>query len=145
MRLSAIASDFSNVLLALPNRSQQICDRGFTLRTKQIINFSSYVKIIEQVLVLRSNLNPNSMKTSIDIHPAYEEIIDFLAAVITPQSLVQFQVSESIKERVADLIFREKNEGISLNEKSELDHYLVIEHLLRLAKTRAYDFIQQEP
>jgi hypothetical protein len=42
------------------------------------------------------------------------------------------------------LIFREKNGGISLNEKLELDHYLVIEHLLRLAKIRAYDFIQQE-
>jgi len=84
------------------------------------------------------------MKISIDIHPAYEEIIDFLAAVITSQSLVQFQVSESVRERVADLIFREKNEGISLDEKLELDHYLIIEHLLRLAKTRAYDFIQQE-
>lgn len=84
------------------------------------------------------------MKTSIDIHPAYEEIIDFLAAGITSQSLVQFQVSESVKERVADLIFREKNKGISPDEKLELDHYLVIEHLLRLAKTRAYDFIQQE-
>jgi hypothetical protein len=78
------------------------------------------------------------MKISIDIHPAYEEIIDFLAAVITSQSLVQFQVSESVRERVADLIFREKNEGISLDEKLELDHYLIIEHLLRLAKTRAY-------
>lgn len=84
------------------------------------------------------------MKTSIDIHPAYEEIIDFLAAGITSQSLVQFQVSESVKERVADLIFREKNEGISPDEKSELDHYLVIEHLLRLAKIRAYDFIQKK-
>ena len=81
------------------------------------------------------------MKTSIDIHPAYEEIIDFLAAGITSQSLVQFQVSESVKERVADLIFREKKEGIS---PDELDHYLVIEHLLRLAKIRAYDFIQKK-
>jgi hypothetical protein len=99
---------------------------------------------MKQLLVLGSSLHLNSMKTSIDIHPAYEEIIDFLAAGITSQSLVQFQVSESVKERVADLIFREKNEGISLDEKSELDHYLVIEHLLRLAKIRAYDFIQKK-
>ncbi len=84
------------------------------------------------------------MKTSISINPAYEEIINFLAAGITSQSLVEFQVSETAKERVSDLIFREKNGGISAEEKSELDHYLILEHLLRLAKARAYDFIKNE-
>jgi len=84
------------------------------------------------------------MKTSISINPAYEEIINFLAAGITSQSLIEFQASETVKERVTDLIYREKNEGISLDEKSELDHYLILEHLLRLAKARAYDFIKEE-
>ena len=84
------------------------------------------------------------MKTSIQINPAYEEIIDFLAAGITSQSLIEFQVSETVKERVADLIFREKNEGISSDEKIELEHYLILEHLLRLAKARAYDFMKEE-
>lgn len=45
---------------------------------------------------------------------------------------------------MADLIFREKNGNLSDAEKSELDHYLMIEHLLRLAKARAYDFIEEE-
>lgn len=84
------------------------------------------------------------MKTPISINPAYEEIINFIAAGITSQSLIEFQVSETVKERVADLIFREKTEGISLEEKSELDHYLVLEHLLRLAKARAYDFVEDK-
>ena len=84
------------------------------------------------------------MKTSITINPAYEEIINFLAAGITSQSLVEFQVSETVKERVSDLIFREKTDGISPEEKSELDHYLILEHLLRLAKARAYDFINEK-
>ncbi len=84
------------------------------------------------------------METSININPAYEEIINFLAAGITSQSLVDFQVSDTVKERVSDLIFREKNEGISLEEKSELDSYLILEHLLRLAKARAYNFINEE-
>ena len=38
------------------------------------------------------------MKTSISINPAYEEIINFLAAGITSQSLVEFQVSETVSE-----------------------------------------------
>lgn len=81
------------------------------------------------------------MKTEITINPAYEEIINFLAGGITSQSLINFQVSEQVKEKVADLIFREKNNVISPNEKIELDHYLILEHLLRLAKARAYEFI----
>ena len=84
------------------------------------------------------------MKTEITINPAYEEIINFLAGGITSQSLIDFQVSEKVKERVADLIFREKNNVISPNEKIELDHYLILEHLLRLAKARAYEFIKEE-
>jgi len=84
------------------------------------------------------------MKTSISINPAYEEVINFLAAGVTSESLIEFQVSETVKERVCDLIFREKNDGISTDEKSELDHYLILEHLLRLAKARAYEFISKE-
>lgn len=83
------------------------------------------------------------MATEFKINSAYEEIINFLAGGITSQSLIDFQVSETVKERVADLIFREKNNAISSEEKSELDHYLMLEHLLRLAKARAYDFIQE--
>ncbi|NEP10729.1 MAG: hypothetical protein F6K14_11035 [Symploca sp. SIO2C1] len=84
------------------------------------------------------------MKKSITINPIYEEIVNFIAAGTTSQGLIEFQVSETVKERVADLIFREKNGLISLDEKSELDHYLMIEHLLRLAKARAYDFIEKD-
>lgn len=69
--------------------------------------------------------------------PIYEEIIDFIAAGTTPRSLVDFQPSDATKSRVADLIQREKTEGLSAEETEELDHYLQLEHLMRLAKARA--------
>ncbi|MCZ7671134.1 MAG: hypothetical protein M5U34_30310 [Chloroflexi bacterium] len=69
--------------------------------------------------------------------PIYEEIIDFIAAGTTPRSLVDFQPSDTTKSRVADLIQREKTEGLSAEETEELDHYLQLEHLMRLAKARA--------
>ena len=72
---------------------------------------------------------------------AYEEIIDFFAAGTTPESLIDFQPSEVAKERVADLIFREKTDDLTTDEKAELDQYLTLEHLLRLAKARAYQYI----
>ena len=72
---------------------------------------------------------------------AYEELIDFIAAGTIPESVVKFQPAEAMKERVADLIFQEKNGEISTEGTSELDHYLLLEHLIRLAKVRARRYI----
>ena len=72
--------------------------------------------------------------------PAYDEIIDFFAAGMAPQTLIDFEPSKVARERVADLIFREKNLGMTTAEKAELDHYLVLEHMLRLAKARAHQY-----
>jgi hypothetical protein len=63
------------------------------------------------------------------------------AAGTTPSGVVSFQPSEAVKERAADLIHREKSIGLSSAEKSELDHYLQLEHLMRLAKARAHQHI----
>ena len=71
---------------------------------------------------------------------AYDEVIEFIASS-SPQNVIAFRPSEEAKARVADLIFREKTEGLSEDEKSELDHYLQIEHLMRLARVRAYDYL----
>jgi hypothetical protein len=38
---------------------------------------------------------------------------------------------------VADLIQREKTSGLSSEEISELEHYVQVEHLIRLIKARA--------
>ncbi|MPZ19694.1 MAG: hypothetical protein GEV06_17500 [Luteitalea sp.] len=68
---------------------------------------------------------------------AYEEIVDFLAAGTTPGTLVAFRPSEGTRARVSYLIDREKTDSLSSEERSELDHYLQLEHLMRLAKARA--------
>lgn len=75
---------------------------------------------------------------------AYEEVIEFIAAGLTPSQLIAFQPSSPVKERVADLIAREKETGLSADERSELDHYLQLEHLMRLAKARARQYAGDE-
>ncbi|MGK7875042.1 MAG: hypothetical protein AB4426_17615 [Xenococcaceae cyanobacterium] len=84
------------------------------------------------------------MNNPIRMTRAYEEIIDFLAAGTTPKTIIEFQPSETVKERVANLIFRGKNSTLTPEEKSELDHYMLLEHLIRLAKARAHQYITQE-
>jgi hypothetical protein len=68
---------------------------------------------------------------------AYEEVIDFIAAGSSPAGVIAFQPSQPARERVADLLAREKQAGLTTDEQSELDHYLQLEHLMRLAKARA--------
>lgn len=75
---------------------------------------------------------------------AYEEIVDFIAAGASPQNVVAFRPSETAKQRVMDLIDREKTASLSPEEKSELDHYLQLEHLMRLAKARARRYVLDE-
>ena len=67
----------------------------------------------------------------------YEEIIDFLAGGFTPDSLIAYRPSEEAKRRVDELIRREKNEGLTREETSELNHYMELDHILTLAKARA--------
>ena len=68
---------------------------------------------------------------------AYEEFVDFLAAGTTPQGVVDFNPSEKTKNKVADLIARQKAGTLSADETAELNQFLQLEHIMRLAKARA--------
>lgn len=66
----------------------------------------------------------------------YEELVQFIAS-LSPREVVDFKPSEPARQRVWELIERQKAGPLPSEEKSELDHYLEIEHLMRLAKARA--------
>jgi hypothetical protein len=69
--------------------------------------------------------------------PAYLEIIDFIAAGTTPGAVADFRPSPEARQRVAELIEREKESGLPPEEKAELEHFVELEHILRMAKARA--------
>ncbi len=68
---------------------------------------------------------------------AYNEIVDFIASGTTPEAVANFCASDESKNRVEELIAREKVAELSAEERSELDHYFEIEHIMRLAKAKA--------
>lgn len=76
-------------------------------------------------------------KVAMSTIKAYDEVIDFIAAGSAPGDVVAFRPSEEAKERVRHLIEREKSATLSPAEKSELEHYMQLEHIMRLAKARA--------
>ena len=75
---------------------------------------------------------------------AYEEIVDWISAGPTVNQVANFQASPYARERVASLIRKEKSTGLILEEKSELDHYEELEHIMRLAKARARQRLANE-
>lgn len=71
---------------------------------------------------------------------AYEEVIDFIAGS-SPSRVVAFRPSEAAKRRAAELVSREKDGALTPEETSELEHYLQLEHIMRLAKARARKYL----
>jgi hypothetical protein len=69
--------------------------------------------------------------------PAYFEIIEFIAAGTTSEAVADFHPSPEAQRRVAELIEREKDESLSSEEAAELDHFMELEHILRMAKAKA--------
>ncbi len=71
------------------------------------------------------------------LSPAYLELIDFLAAGTTPESLIGFRPSESAQARIADLTARDQEQALSPAERQELADFLQLEHLMIMAKAQA--------
>ena len=75
--------------------------------------------------------------------PVYFEIIDFIAAGTRPEAVVDFRPSPEAQQRLAALIEREKADSLSPEEKAELDHFMELEHILRMAKARARQILSR--
>lgn len=73
---------------------------------------------------------------------AYDELIDFLAAGTTPERVLLFKPSDESSLRVRELIDLEKRGLLSIEQRSELDSYFQLEHLMRLTKARAHNYVQ---
>jgi hypothetical protein len=75
---------------------------------------------------------------------AYEDIIEFIAGGSTPSEVIGFRPSAEARARVEELLDKQKQDLLAPEEASELDHYLHLEHLMRLAKARARAYLTHE-
>jgi hypothetical protein len=73
---------------------------------------------------------------------SYEELVDFIAAGTTPATVVAFHPSDSVQQRVTELVERSKDGSISAEDQSELDDYLQLEHIMIMVKARARQHTQ---
>ena len=74
---------------------------------------------------------------------AYEEVAEFIARR-GPREVADFRPSAESRERVVELLGREKAGGISAEERRELDHYEDLELLMNLARAHARQLLAHE-
>jgi hypothetical protein len=75
---------------------------------------------------------------------ARDVLIEFLLANIEPEVLINFKASEEVHDHVYDLIDREKMGLATLADKNQLDQFMELEHLMRVVKAKARQYVPQQ-
>jgi len=65
------------------------------------------------------------------------QIMEVLTSNPTPEQVLALRPSTRFQARVSELLERNKQSVLSRHEEAELERYLFLEHLVRLAKTHA--------
>lgn len=71
-----------------------------------------------------------------------QDIILLLASQPTPEQILAIRPSPEFQARVSDLLAQSKTGILSAKGEAELERYLTLEHLVRLAKTHALAQLQ---
>lgn len=73
-----------------------------------------------------------------------QEIMALLVSQPSPAQVLAIHPSSRLQTRVSDLLQRSKTSALSPQETTELERYLTLEHLVRLAKAHAYQQVRQQ-
>lgn len=71
------------------------------------------------------------------IYTVFDQVAELLAS-LEPQKVAALKATPEVQQRLEDLIQKSKNQSLTKQEKDELDHYIVLERLMRLAKIRSH-------
>ena len=72
--------------------------------------------------------------------PSFEgaaEVLEFLAGLPSPDDILALRPSEQLQQRVSGLLAKNRVEGLTPEEEQEWQQYEYLEHLVRIAKTKA--------
>jgi hypothetical protein len=70
----------------------------------------------------------------------YDEVAAFMASM-NPEKVVAFKPSKLSQDRLDFLLDKQKEGGLTIEEKSEIEHYLIINRIIGLAKARALNLL----
>lgn len=70
-------------------------------------------------------------------HSVFDELINLLASRPTLEQIVAFKISPSAQDRLAALLDKNREEGLSEAESTELDWYEYLHHIILRLKAQA--------
>lgn len=71
----------------------------------------------------------------------YDEISAFIASM-NPEKIIAFKPSSTNQDRLDVLLDKQKNTSLNLDERTELEHYLIINRIMGLAKAQAFKLMK---
>lgn len=74
--------------------------------------------------------------------PIYEEVYQFLISSPKPQEIIDFRVSEETQKRVSILLSKNRDGILTPDERSELDQFEQVNHLMSMMKIYARKSLQ---
>lgn len=67
----------------------------------------------------------------------YADVLDFLTTTPTPEQIIEFQPSESLKQRMSELLELNRHDRLGTQERQELDEFLRLNHFMSMLKLHA--------
>lgn len=72
----------------------------------------------------------------------YEDVAFFIAS-IDAEKVISYKASFEDQKRYEFLVEKQREEGLTAQEKSDLDHLLVINKIIGLAKAKAFNILNK--
>lgn len=72
----------------------------------------------------------------LEYNSVYDELAFFLAN-LSPRKVLAYKASEKAQERVNVLLEKNASVGLTADENAEMERYMTVEHIVRLAKAKA--------
>jgi len=67
-----------------------------------------------------------------------DDVLEFLAGLPEPEDILKLRPSKSFQTRISHLLEKNRSAGLSRQEEKEWDQYAYLEHLVRMAKAKAF-------
>lgn len=72
------------------------------------------------------------------VYNAYDQIAELIAE-LNPAKVMALKANKELQMRFESLVSKSKESSLDNREKDELDHYIVLERLIRLVKIRSHE------
>jgi hypothetical protein len=66
------------------------------------------------------------------------EVLGFLATLPTPEEIIALRPSEALQAQISNLLEKNRTQGLTSAEEQIWEQYQYLEHLIRIAKAKAY-------